>query len=164
MTLNHTNLNELLNELQALQNTQEEETTKIRRRLAWLESRRRELFDTVALNNSDFETRRKLEDTENQLLELQQALSRTEADLKSGLQEVRQRIIAMRNEELTRLEQEVKALRGRRDEIHNELLPAAQNRVAELMEEETKLGQRTDDLSRRIRDLNQLDLPTSQVA
>ena len=157
------NLQELLGELQNLQGTQEEETTRLRRRVGWLESRRRELFDTVALNSSDFETRRKLEETERQLADLQQSLGRTESELKESMQDIRQRVIALRNEELTRLEQEVKALRQRKDEIHNELLPEAMNRLNTLKEEEDRLAQRVEEASRRMRELNKIELPTTQV-
>jgi glycyl-tRNA synthetase beta subunit len=164
MNQHPSNLQELLGELHTLQGAQEEETTRLRRRVSWLESRRRELFDTVSLNSSDFETRRKLEETERQLADLQQLLGRTESELKESMQDIRQRIIALRNEELTRLEQEAKALRQRKDEIHNELLPEAMSRVSTLQEEEDRLAQRIEESSRRMRELNKIELPTTQVA
>ena len=64
--------------------------------------------------------------------------------MRASLHELRQpdhRV--MRNDELTRLEQENKALRQRKAEIHNELLPEAQARVATLREEEDRLGVRS---------------------
>ena len=164
MKSNFASLQELVNEMQTLQASQEEETSRLRRRLGWLESRRREFFDTVAVNSSDFDTRRKLEETERQLEEIHGLLGRAEVDLKSALVELRQRIIDARNEELTRLEQENKALRQRKSEIHNELLPEAQARVTTLLEEEDRLGQRAEEINRCIRELNHIDLPSSQFA
>lgn len=164
MKSHFSSLQELINEMQSMQASQEEETARMRRRLTWLESRRREFFEVVAVNSSDFDTRRKLEETERQLEEIHGLVARAEIDLKSAMVELRQRIIEVRNEELTRLEQESKALRQRKTEIHNELLPEAQARVTALREEEDRLSQRGEEINRRIRDLNQLDLPTTQVA
>ncbi len=157
------NIQELMSEMQNLQATQEEETGKLRRRLAGLESRRREFFDVVANNSSDFEMRHKLEEAENQLLETQQMLSRAETELKANLQDFRTRILALRNEELARLEQESKSLRQRKNEIHTELLPAAMARANVLQEEERNLTLQVEELSRRMRDLNQMELPTTQM-
>lgn len=157
-------LQELLNELHATQASQEEEATRLRRRQAWLESRRREFFDVVAVNSSDFETRRKLEETEHQLEEVHGLLIRAEVDLKATLAGLRHKIIELRNEELCRLEGENKAVRQRKAEIHGELLPEAMARVASLQEEEERLNQRSEEIIRRIRELNQIDLPTTQVA
>lgn len=164
MKSSFTMLQELLNEMQATQTLQEEEATRLRRRQAWLEGRRREFFDTVTANSSDFETRRKLEDTEHQLEEIHGLLIRAEIDLKTALAGMRQRVIELRNDELARLEGENKAVRQRKAEIHGELLPEAVARVAALQEEEERLNQRSEEIIRRIRELNQIDLPTTQVA
>ena len=164
MKSNHSTLQELISEMQTMQASQEEETTRLRRRLAWLEGRRREFFDAVALNSGDFDTRRKLEETERQMEEIQATLAHVESDLRASLPEIRQRIIELRNEELTRLEEESKALRVHKQEIHGELLPEASARVASLHEEEDRLAQRGEEIARRIRDLDQLELPNTQVS
>lgn len=164
MKQDQTSLQELLSSLQNLQSTQVEETGKLRRRLDWLETRRREFFNIVSQSGSDFESRRKLEETEQQLEEIHTLLTRADQELKEELREVRSRILELRNEELAKLEQEAKAVRQRRDEIHNVLLPEAQSRVSTLAEEEARLQQRNEELSRRIRELTKLDLPSSQVA
>jgi len=164
MKSNGSTLQEMINDMQALQSSQEEETVRLRRRLASLESRRRELFEAVTVNSGDFDTRRKLEETERQHEEIHGLLSRAEGDLRAALQEIRQKILELRNEELTRLEQENKALRARKTEIHNELIPDATARVAALREEEESLTQRGEEIARRTRELNQLDLPNTQVA
>ena len=164
MKSNDITLQEMINELQAIQSSQEEETARLRRRLASLESRRRELFEVVTVNSGDFDTRRKLEETENQREEIRGLLARAEGDLRAALQEIRQKILELRNEELTRLEQENKALRARKTEIHNEILPEATARVGALREEEERLTQRGEEITRRIRELDQLELPNTQVA
>jgi hypothetical protein len=105
-----------------------------------------------------------LDETERQLQEIRDLLARAELDLKASLQEIRQRVLEMRNGELSRLEQESKALRQRKTEIHGELLPEALAREASLREEEERLTQRNEEIARRIRELNQLDLPTTQIA
>jgi chromosome segregation ATPase len=164
MKTSYSSLQELITEMQTRQAAQEEEMARLRRRQTWLETRRREFFDVVTVNSSDFETRRRLEETEEQLEEIHGQISRAEAELKLALQGLRQRVIELRNEELTRLEQESKAMRQRKAEIHNELLPAAQGRVTALREEEDRLSQRNEEITRQIRELNQLDLSTTQVA
>jgi hypothetical protein len=160
-------LQDLIARMQSLQTQHREENQRLRRRLEWLESRRREFFEVMTANASDQENRRKLDDAERQIDELQATLTQADAGLKSSLQEIRQRILVLRNEELTRLEDEGRSLRERREHIRIRLLPAAQARVSALQEEEGKLEKRFDDLSRRIRELNELD-PTqtnqSQVA
>jgi chromosome segregation ATPase len=160
-------LQELITQMQALQTRQQEETVRLRRRLEWLENRRREFFEIMTANSSDVANRRKLEETERQVDEIQALLTQSETELKSSMQEIRQRIIALRNEELTRLEEETRLLRERKDQIRNKLLPTAVSRVNALQEEEGKLGQRFEELNRRIRELNELDPSTihqSQVA
>ena len=164
MKQNYSSLQELITEMQTMQTSHEEESTRLRRRQAWLEGRRREYFDGVSTNSSDFDTRRKLDETERQLEEIHGQLSRAEQELRAALTEMRQRVIDMRNEELTRLEQERKAMTQRKAEIHNELLPEVMARVTALREEEDRLGQRGEEITRRIRELNLLDLPTTQVA
>ena len=164
MKPNDSTLQEMISEMQALQSSQEEETARLRRRLAWLESRRRELFDAVTADSGDFDARRKLEETERQLEEIHGVLARAEGDLRAALPEIRQKILELCNEELTRLERENKALRARKTEIHNELLPEATARMAALLEEEERLTQQIEEIARRIRELNQLDLPNTQVA
>jgi chromosome segregation ATPase len=164
MKASYTSLQELIAEMQSRQANQEEEMGRLRRRQAWLETRRREFFDVVTVNSSDFEMRRRLEETEQQLEEIHGQIARAESELKVALQGLRQRMIDLRNEELTRLEQESKAMRQRKTEIHNELLPEALGRVTALREEEDRLNQRSEEINRRIRELNQLDLPTTQVA
>lgn len=164
MSRDQTVLQELLNSMQSLQSAQEEETQRLRRRLTWLEGRRREFYEILAQSGSDFESRRKLEETEQQLEQMQEMLARTESELREALADVRGRIITLRNEELARLEREAKLLRARRDEIHGTLLPEAKSRVTALQEEEDRTVQRTEEIARRIRELNQIDLPTTQVA
>ena len=115
-----------------MQAAHDEEKERLRRRLSWLEGRQRELFEIVASNSSDFEIRRKLEDTEKEQHEIHGLLGRTDSEHRATLQEKRQRILVLRNEELTRLEQEAKALRQRKSEIHSELLPEAKACVASL--------------------------------
>jgi chromosome segregation ATPase len=162
-----TELQELIARMQALQAQQQEETNRLRRRLEWLEQRRREFFEIMTANASDLENRRKLEETERQVDEIQALLSQSDSELKSSMQDIRHRIISLRNEELTRLETESRKLRERKEQIRNHLLPTAMERVGSLQEEDRKLGRRFDDLNRRIRELNELDLSIthqSQVA
>lgn len=163
MKSNSIMLQELFNEIQSMQAAHEEEKERQRRRLAWLEGRRRELYEVVAVNSSDYDTRRKLDDTEKEQHEIHGLMARSEAEHRTTIQEKRQSILIMRNDELSRLEQESKALRQRKAEIHTELLPEAQARVSSLREEEDRLVQRHEEIARRIRDLNQLELPTTQV-
>lgn len=157
-------LHELLNEMQSLQANQEEEMDRLRRRLTWLEGRRREFYEIISHNSADLETRRKLEDVEQQHDDIQALLAQADQDLKRALREIRERILNLRNEELTRIEQEIKALRARRDEIRNQLLPEVMARAAALQEEEARLTVRNEELQRRSRSLDAMDLPTSQVA
>lgn len=153
------NLHELIAEMQQLQASQEEETNRLRRRLSWLESRRREFFDLVSQNNSDMETRRKLDETEKQLDQIQSTLNQSEADLKKVLREIRQRILEMRNQELSRLEEETKLLRQRKETIHQEEMPEVMARLSALKEEETTIDQQIEELARRMRDLSTIDMP-----
>lgn len=164
MYKDHKSLQELLNDLQSLQNAQAENTGKLRRKLEWLEARRKEFFNAVSQTSSDFESRRKLEDTEGLLEEARQQLAQSELEMREALREVREQILELRNEELEKLEQEARNARQRRDEVHSTLLPAAQARVAALLEEERRLGLRNEEIARRIRDLNEMDFRTSQVA
>jgi chromosome segregation ATPase len=157
-------LHELLNEMQSLQANQEEEMDRLRRRLTWLEGRRREFYEIISHNSADLETRRKLEDVERQHDDIQALLAQADQDLKRALREIRERILNLRNEELTRIEQEIKALRARRDEIRNQLLPEVMARAAALQEEDARLTARNEELLRRSRSLDAMDLPTSQVA
>jgi archaellum component FlaC len=160
-------LHELIAQMKSLQVQQQEETNRLRRRLDWLEGRRREFFEIMTADASDLENRRKLEETERQVDEIQALLAQSDTDLKKVMEEIRQRILALRNEELARLENEARTLRDRKELIRNRLLPAAVARVGSLQEEESKLGQRCEELNRRIRELDELDPSTihqSQVA
>ena len=160
-------LQDLIAQMQALQAKQQEETLRLRRRLEWLESRRREFFEIMAANASDLENRRKLAETERQTDEMQKLLAQSDAEIKAAMAEIRQKILALRNEELTRLEEEARIARERKERIKNRLLPNALSRVGALQEEEAKLNHRTEELARRIRELHVLDpsiISQSQVA
>ena len=150
-------LQELINSMQAMQSAQEEETTRLRRRLQWLETRRREFFDILAQQGSDPDTIRKLDDTEQQLENMNQMLTKVETELKQSLLEIRQRILDLRNQELVRIQQEREAIRKRRENIRTQLLPQAQNRVALLMEEDAAGRQQDGELQRRMEELSRLD-------
>lgn len=163
MKSNFAAIQELMNEMQALQASQEEETSRLRRRLSWLETRRREFFDIIQTNSGDYDTMHKLEETEKQREEVRDLLAQAESDLKAALMDLRQKLISTRNEELTNLEQERKALAQRKAEIHTELLPEAMARVTALHEEEQLLAQRSEEITRSIRLLNQMELPSTQT-
>lgn len=150
-------LQDLLNSMQTVQSAQEEEAVRLRRRVQWLEARRREFFDILSRSGSDPETVRKLDETEKQLEEMHQTLGKVESELKASQMEIRQRILDVRAEEMARIQAERERIRMRRDKIRNQLLPHALNRVQSLQEEDAAIAQQDADMQRRLRELSQLD-------
>ncbi|MCE5229557.1 FUSC family protein [bacterium] len=150
-------LQELLNSMQNTQAAHEEESVKLRRRVQWLEARRREFFAILSQGSSDPETVRKLDETEQQLQEIHQLLGRVESELKQSQMEIKQRILEVRGEEMARIQAERERIRVRRDKIRNQLLPQALNRVERLQEEEASIAQEDAELARRLRGLGQFD-------
>ncbi|HOE97919.1 MAG TPA: hypothetical protein PLS90_07985 [Candidatus Sumerlaeota bacterium] len=153
-----TGLQGLITEMRAIQETQETETSRLRQRLSWLESRRQEFYNLVASDNGSVDTRRKLEETDRQIERMQSTLNRAESDLKQSLLEIRQRIIALLNEEMALLEEQLKELRRRKNEIHHELLPEATARVTRLHEEESQLDQQIEEVVKRLSALANFDV------
>jgi hypothetical protein len=164
MSDNIDTLQEMIGDMQAMQAAQEAETQRLRRRLQWLENRRREFFNIVAQNGSDQESCRKLDETEQQLAEINQMLLQGEADLKQSLIELRRQILDLRNQELSRIERKRDQIRSRRDKIRGVLLPEAQKKINRLQEEDTTLVQKDQELQQRMRMLIELDQFTSEVA
>lgn len=154
-------LHELINEMQSMQAEQEDAIARMRARVEWLETRRREFYELLTKSSADLETRRKLEEIENQLDEIQKTLAKAEEDLKTALKEIRTRILGIRNERMSEIERKTKALRQRREEIRTALLPEAQARIAKLGEEDTQLQAQIDELTRQLRELDQLEMPTT---
>ena len=101
-----TTLHNLLNFMQEMQSDQAGKNDLMKRRLALLEEKRRELFEHITSSSPDDESRRKLEETENQLEQTRKNLLESEGELRATLTELRQRILKMTNDELTRLETE----------------------------------------------------------
>lgn len=157
-------LHELLAKMQNLRESQQEQIQNMRRRLNWLEQQRRELFNTLATETNDQQVRHKLDSIEQQSAELQSLLGDAERDLAQSLRDIRQRIMNLRNEKLTAMEDHLKQVRARREQLHSRLLPEAQARVSALQEEEDRLTQQCNEISRRIQALNRFDTDTTEVA
>ena len=154
-------LQELINEMQTMQAAQEDAIARMRARVEWLEARRREFYEILNKSSADLETRRKLEDIENQLDEIQKTLARSDEDLKSSLKEIRKRILSIRNDRMSEIEGRTKVLRQRREEIRTVLLPEATARVATLNEEDAQLFTQIEEMTRQLRDLDQIEMPTT---
>ena len=152
-------LQELINEMQTMQAAQEDAIARMRARVEWLEARRREFYEILNKSSADLETRRKLEDIENQLDEIQKTLARSDEDLKSSLKEIRKRILSIRNDRMSEIEGRTKVLRQRREEIRTVLLPEATARVATLNEEDAQLFTQIEEMTRQLRDLDQIEMP-----
>ncbi|MEN6626680.1 MAG: hypothetical protein ABFD69_10685 [Candidatus Sumerlaeia bacterium] len=156
-------LQDLVNSLSAMQSSHEEEALKLRRRVQWLEGRRREFFGILSQSGSDPETVRKLDETEKQLEEMHQVLTKVEGELKQSQVEIRQKILEVREEEMARIQAERERIRQRREKIRNQLLPTALNRVERLQEEDSAIAQQDAELQRRLRDLGQFEKFTGEA-
>lgn len=155
-------LQDLVNTLQAMQSSCEDEAIKLRRRVQWLDARRREFFSILSQSGSDPDIVRKLDETEKQIEEIHGVLGRIEGELKQSQMEFRQKILKVRDEEMSRIQAERERIRQRREKIRN-LLPQAINRVERLQEEDNSITQEDAELQRRLRELGALDQFTSET-
>jgi hypothetical protein len=161
---NTATLQELLNFMQRMQSDQADENELLKRRLIQLEGKRHELIDHVSSNIPDDEYRHKLDETEKQLKQTRKTLLDSENNLRTTLADLRQRILKTANDELTRLENENRELRQRREAIQHQLFPEIRERLTRLEEEESDLNERSEAIGRRIRELSTIDLEKNEVA
>ena len=164
MSQSRKTIQEMLGEMESMQSERETEIVRLRHRQDSLGDRRKDLYEQVAQDSSNTEALNKLAETEDQLEKLQADVNRAEAALKLALFEIRQRIIEMRNEQLSNLEEQARQIREHRKLIHTELLPEAQRRVNALEEDETDLQRQLDEISQQTKTLNAIDLQPTTMA
>lgn len=157
-------IQEMLGQQELLDLEQGAEMGRRRQRYAQLDDRRKVLLEQVTRDGRDMGTRQKLDETEVQLERLHAEISEHEAGQREARRTIRQRIFDLRNEELSRLEEQARQLRQRRQLVHTELLPEAQRRVEALLDEEAGLLHQLDEIARCTTALNGIDLKSIQVA